>query len=213
MQGASFSAGLPPVLAVDIALALPADPAGLAIRLNRSLKNPPGSKTSLKLGNRHCVPHITLAMAAVPQPALPEIRDAISSMAEAFLPATLEMAAVAVVRTPSGDLVSGIDIAMDETVLAMHREAMGVLGRHRTGQVDSACFSGEQVDAGIVEYVRGFDIGSAFERYSPHVTLGLGDASTESAGIPFPVRFECTELLLCHIGAHGSCRVPLSRHR
>lgn len=212
MHGDSSSSELPPVLAVDIALALPDDLTGMAIRLNRSLQRPGESKTPLVLGTRSCVPHITLAMAAVSLESLHEIREELSSMAGHFLPAPLEMETLAVVRTSSGDLVSGIVIARDETVLAMHHNAMRVLGRHSVAKVDPASFSGGPIYDGIVEYVRDFAAKSAYERYSPHVTLGPGDAGVVSSGIDFPVRFEGRELLLCHIGAHGTCRVTLSRH-
>ena len=51
---------------------------------------------------------------------------------------------------------------------------------------------------------------SAYEHYSPHITLGFGDFPEIIPGIDFPVRFEVAKAADCHLGSHCTCRRVLA---
>jgi hypothetical protein len=57
-----------------------------------------------------------------------------------------------------------------------------------------------------LEWIRNYPQKAAFEGFSPHITLGYGQATTETL---FPIFFTVSQLALCHVGNHGTCRSVL----
>jgi len=197
-------------LALDLALLLPAGPAAEARRISRILARRSGDAT-IALGTRACLPHVTLAMAPVPEGRMEEAAAVLASVVGRRLPLALVLTGISTVETARGRLVSGFDVALGPGLLALHREAADALAALAADEDPALCTGeGAAPDPSMVGYVRDFLRTSAYARYSPHVTLGVGEAADADAAVAFPHRFEVGAAALCHVGNGGTCRRVLA---
>jgi 2'-5' RNA ligase len=198
------------VLALDLALLLPAGLAAEARRINGVLAIRSGDRT-ISLGGHVCPPHITLAMAPVPEGKIPEATAVLASAVRRHLPLPLMLSGVSTVATSSGRRVSGFDLAPEEALLVLHRDVMDGLAGLAADEDPVLCTGeGAAPDPAMVAYVRNFARACAHDRYSPHVTLGVGEAEDGDAAMPFPHRFQAGAAAVCHVGNGGTCRRVLA---
>jgi hypothetical protein len=150
-------------------------------------------------------------MAPVPEERIGDAAAVLSAVVGRHLPLTLALAGITTVLTASGRQVSGFDLAPEPALFALHREAMDALVALAADRDPALCTGdGEPPDPAMVAYVRDFARNSAYTRYSPHVTLGIGAAAGADAAISFPHRFDVRAAAVCHVGNGGTCRRVLA---
>ncbi|MDD4255688.1 MAG: hypothetical protein PHP59_09985 [Methanofollis sp.] len=188
-------------LTVDIAVVLPAGIRDEAARINRLLVGHSRDRT-ICFGP-DAVPHITLAMAAVPEGDLAGI--SLESLGPHF-PLDITVTGISTVTTGSGQRVAGFDIAIDGPLLALHRAAAKALGEVAVDEEPVLILrDGEEDEPSMAAYARDF----LRARYSPHITLGRGEASERDTTLPLPYRFTAEGAVLCRVGTGGACRQVL----
>jgi len=193
-------------IALDLALLLPPDLAAEARRINRILALR-SEEEAITFGERGCLPHITLAMAPVPEERIGAATALMEEAVRRHLPLPLTLTGVSTVATGSGRRVSGFDIAPEASLLALHHEVMdGLAGLAADDDPVLSTGEGEAQDPAMISYVRNFASNSAYVRYSPHVTLGVGEAEPVDAAVGFPCRFQAGAAAVCHVGNGGTCR-------
>lgn len=188
-------------LAVDIAVVLPAEIREEAVRINRLLVEDSGDQT-ICFGP-DALPHITLAMAAVPE------RDLVGISLEGLrphFPLEITVTGISTVTTGLGRRVAGFDLAPDGPLLALHRAAAGILATVAVDEEPALLRrEGEGDEPSMAGYARNF-----FQAcYSPHITLGAGEASDRDTTLPLPYRFAARGVVLCRVGTGGACRQVL----
>lgn len=198
-------------IAVDIALIPPAEVRSEVGRINRTLIRRSRDRGVL-LGPGGGIAHITLAMAPVRAADLPAVCDRLGDVWARHQPLGLTLTGVSSVMTAPGHPVSGFDVAPEPALRALHDEVVRGLAPFALAETAPSMLSvrgGETPDAGILKYVREFGTAHAGDRYSPHITLGVGEAGDQDTRLPLPYRFTAETVAVCHLGNGGTCRAVL----
>jgi 2'-5' RNA ligase len=187
------------VIAVDVALLLPADVAETAVALNRAL--PPDEGQGLVLDATH-LPHVTLAQLFV---AVERLDTALDRLGEL----TRNQGAVRLRVTGGTRGASSVwmGIERDAHVVRLHERLMATLRAFEERRGSALAFDGRDARPADVAWVTGFRDSASFERFQPHITLG--HARTPPAIAPF--EFEARTLAACHLGRFCTCRTVLRR--
>lgn len=185
-------------LAIDIAVVLPSPLREEVIRINRLLIEHSGDRVFCF--GPDALPHITLAMTAVPERSLAGI--SLDSLGKLF-PCEITVTGVSTVTTGSGQRVAGFDLAPEKPLLTLHRAAAETLAAVAVDE-EPALFlrEGEKNEPSMAGYVRTF----LHAPYSPHITLGAGEASDRDTNLSLPYQFSARGAVLCRVGTGGTCR-------
>jgi len=199
---------LPDTVAIDVILLPPGPIMDMAIGANRALLagNPDGG---IRLDRENCLPHISVAMLPARSRDIPEITARVGRITRQCSPMAMTIDAVAKHRMNAGETVSMFHILRAEILQLFHKAVMSAVKPYLAPSAGPAMFAGE-ASAASVDCLLRFQKASAYERYSPHITLGFGDLPEIVPGIDFPVRFETTKAAICHLGSHCTCRRVLA---
>lgn len=199
---------LPDTVAVGVVLLPPGPIMDLAIGANRTLLagNPDGG---IRLDNEGCLPHISVAMFPAKREDIPAITAKVGRVSQRCSPMSLTIDAVAKHRVKTGKTVSVFHILRPEILQLFHKTIMNAVKPYQASPTGLGMFASEASVASVDCLLR-FPKTSAYERYSPHITLGFGDLPELIPGIDFPVRFEATKVAICHLGNHCTCRSVLA---
>ncbi|MDD3071876.1 MAG: 2'-5' RNA ligase family protein [Methanoculleus horonobensis] len=199
---------LPDTVAVDVVLLPPGPIMDMALSANRTLLagNPGGG---IRLDSENCIPHISIAMLPVRREAIPELVAKVARIAGQCSPMTMTIDAIAKHRGGTGGTVCVFHILRPEIIQLFHKTVMNAVEPYAAPGAGTEAFLGEASEASV-DCLHRFRKTSAYERYSPHITLGFGDLPELIPGLDFPVRFEVTGGAVCHLGAHCTCRGVLS---
>jgi 2'-5' RNA ligase len=201
-------------IAVDIVLLPPEPVMEASIAVNNRLVERTGNR-EVVLDKQGMIPHVTLAMGTVERSDLPILGRRLDEIVDRHLPLPMTLTELAVVSTGTGDTVSGFNIRRTNDLQALHESIMTMLLAFDTGEVAASMIAGwelEQINAFTTGYVRDFSETSAYENFSPHITLGYGDASEDFLEFSFPLPFLCTSAAICHLGNFCTCKEILSVH-
>jgi hypothetical protein len=192
-------------IAADIVL-LPSEKiAQEAIRLNRALLESAGGGFALGFNDR--LPHVSLAMGCVAGEELPLLEDLLKEIASDFPPVDLLFEGVHVTTNGVGEPVSSMRIAATPALQSLHEAVMRRIALHVAYDATAEAFIGyPDVKPTSVRWVNRYADAAAFERFFPHVTLGVG-ALDEAT--PLPARDSTERLALCHLGNYCTCRKVL----
>ena len=188
-----------PLLAIDVALLVPAPLRGVVERLNRSLRPPPDG---FHFDKTH-LPHITLTQLFVSSRRIDALRAVIGSIADAAAALALDIGELSHGRT-----TTALRVAPTMPLSALHDALMERVHAFETGPPGGDAFDAEGVRARPedVTWVERYRMDASAERFDPHITLGVGHL-TET--IP-PTPFVASTLMLCHLGRFCTCRRVLA---
>jgi 2'-5' RNA ligase len=183
-------------LAVDIVLLPPERIMDLAIEFNKELlrKNPP----IISLNKKECLPHITLRQMVMDERLLSQAAHALQKLAKTHPPLQL-MATRVETHLFNNEPLSSFTIAPNEELQKLHEDAMRAFEMFISP--GEATFFDRQVSTVLREWVKRYPE-HAFNRYRPHITLGVGEA--KPLGAPHP--FTTAKIAICHLGDYGTCR-------
>jgi 2'-5' RNA ligase len=201
-------------IAVDIVLLTPEPIIEASIATNTRLVERTGNR-KVVLDRQHAIPHISLAMGTVERSDLAALGQGLDDIVHRYLPLETTLTELAAVTTETGDIVSGFNVRRTDEVQALHEAVMKQLLAFDTGTVAVSMIAGwehEAITAFTTRYIGGFSEHSAYGNYSPHITLGYGDAREDFLAFSFPLPFLCTSAAVCHLGNYCTCREILSVH-
>jgi 2'-5' RNA ligase len=199
---------LPDTVAVDVVLLPPGPIMDMAIGANRTLLAGNPDK-GIRLDHENCLPHITVAMLPVRSGDIPEVVARVDRITRQCSPMVVTIDAVAKHRTGTGETAPVFHILRAEILQLFHKTVMNAVTPYAAPPAGPGMFAGE-ASAPSVECLPRFRKAGAYERYSPHITLGFGDLPELIPGIDLPVRFEVTSAAVCHLGTHCTCRRVLA---
>jgi hypothetical protein len=200
---------LPDTVALDVVILPPGPIMDMAIGANRILlAGTPGG--GIRLGEEDSLPHISVAMFPVRREDIPEITAKVDRIARRCSPMALTIDTIAKHRVRTGETVSVFHIPRPEILQLFHKTVMNAITPYTAPPAGPGMFAGE-ASASSLDCLLRFPKTSAYERYSPHITLGFGDLPELIPGIDFPVRFEATKAAICRLGNHCTCRGVLAR--
>ena len=187
------------LLAIDIVVLLPAAVRACLTRLNTSLQPPPDGFRF----NDRCLPHVTLVQQFAREDELTALFDAVNIVLSDTQPLELRTTTVA-----HGQTTSTLGLEQTSVLLDLHCRLMGRLAAFErdAGSVGSFHINGGPARTGDVEWVRNFRTKSAYVRFKPHITLGVGNLVSQIE----PLAFTTPHVAACHLGRYCTCRVELA---
>ena len=182
------------LLALDVALLPPPEVRQRAIELNAAL--PVEESQGLQLDEEHH-PHVTLTQAFIRADELHLALDRVNDVLRGLRPLTVEV-------TGGGRNGSTLWMAIERAprLVELHEQLMEALrGFERTGGSRAAFVDGDG-RMGDVVWVTGYRLKSAFQDFTPHITLGHGEHTPDIE----PFTFQATTVAACHLGRFCTCR-------
>jgi hypothetical protein len=186
--------------AIDIVLLPDASTTACAINLSEDLLKGKDA-TRLILNQQNRLPHISLAMGVITETDMEQLTTGLAAMAESIYTQTLRTMRVKSQPDPT-DAIALVDLERTDELLAVHEQAMKLLTPIRSKNVTANDFADSLPDnSGTIDWVREFEGSAAYQRFSPHITLGYGHLPNPA----FPETFLADRLAVCHLGEHCTC--------
>lgn len=192
-------------IAVDVVLLPDRAMTEWAMKTNRELVRQYGSE--IVLGEKTCLPHISLAMGCAEERDIDSIRERLQGLAKETPVKWLHATGILVSTNLRGEQTSLLEIERTDSLQALHEAAMREVEPFFSYDVTDTMIADDAVAESTLEWIRDYRQKAAFERFSPHVTLGHGKAKTDDL---FPMPFTASQVALCHLGNHGTCRKVLA---
>ena len=184
------------LLAVDIAILLPDPLLEPVLRVNAALLPPPDG---FRFDATH-LPHVTLAQLFVAEVQLPAVVHETAAALRGAAPLRLAPAGLSRGRT-----ASTVRLAPNARITGLHTTLMDRLRRFESDGGDGAAFHSagrEPARDADVEWVRQFRTHAAYDRFDPHVTVGVGALPDPG---PLPAG-DAVRVALCQLGRFCTCR-------
>jgi len=194
-------------IAVDVVLLPSRAMMEKAIEANRRLPKPSGGE--IVLNEESCLPHISLAMGCIEEKDIEELEKILQTIAGQYSPGQLKVIDVHIGTNSLGEKVSAMRIEKSETLQSLHEEVMRKLASYFSYDVTAEMVSGAAVSESTLLWIRNYPEKSSFEKFFPHITIGYGEIREFSR----PIEFTASELALCHLGNHCTCRKVLASAR
>ena len=192
-------------IAIDVVLLPDAGMTERAIQANRELVRQYGEK--IVLDKQKCLPHISLAMGCLDQGDLTAAAGLLKDIAEQNPLPELQVIGVRTSTNSAGEKASILEVEKTEELLRLHEEVMETFAPYLSRDVtrDMLYDPAEAAESTLL-WIKNYREKSSFENFLPHITIGYGEAENG----PFPIRFSASELALCHLGNHCTCRKVLA---
>jgi 2'-5' RNA ligase len=189
-------------LAVNIALIPAAELFGAAITLNHALDNTSGSPIVLHPSD--CLPHVSLAMGCVREDHVAAVANILDTPATAHPPVELIPTGFHVRTSQNGLVVASMELARTATLQALHEAVVRAVEPLVSYEVSADMFiEPNAIPLSTIRWVNEYVATASFERFWPHITLGMGTRPIDAA---LPVPALTSRLALCQLGPHGTCR-------
>jgi 2'-5' RNA ligase len=187
--------------AVDVVL-LPDDAmTDKAIEANRELIKKSGEK--IALNKQDCLPHISLAMGCIDEGDITSVGQVLKTIAEKTTLLELKVTGVQTTTNSVGEKVSVLEVERTKELQSLHEEVMGQLGPYLSYEVTrDMLYSSGEIRESTLLWIKNYRDKSGFANFFPHITIGYGQIENG----PFPIRFGASQLALCHLGNHCTCR-------
>jgi 2'-5' RNA ligase len=182
------------VLAIDIAILLPADVSARAVAMSAAL--PAIESQGLRLGADR-LPHITLTQQFVPSESLGDVLSRIDRVADGH--------ALLRLRVTGGGKGNGsvwMSIERTPELVGLHERLQQVMEPFEVDTGNPSAFHDADPRDRDVRWVREFRRESSFERFTPHITLG----HAMEPPVIEPFDFVATTIAVCHLCRFCTCR-------
>jgi len=190
--------------AVDVVLLPDEVMTARAIALNAELVKKSGAK--IELNKENCLPHISLAMGCVEEGNIAAIGKVLEKIAiETSLPG-LKVVGIRTSGNSKGEKVSVYEVEKTTQLQSLHEKVMDKLSAIFSSDVtEDMIYGDEEVAETTLLWIKNYREKVSFENFFPHITIGYGQIENHS----LPVSFAASELALCHLGNHCTCRKVL----
>ena len=188
-------------IAVDVVLLPDETMTDRAIEINAELVKKFGSK--IVLNKQNCLPHISLAMGCVEEADIPSVEKALEAIAKETSFGDLKVVGIRPSGNSKGETVSVLEVEKTTQLQSLHEKVMDRLTRYFSNDVtENMIYGDEDVAESTLLWIKNYRQKSSFENFFPHITIGYGQVENL---VP-PISFAPSELALCHLGNHCTCR-------
>ena len=184
-------------IAIDVVLLPSETMTDKAIEANRRL-----SDERIVLSKGCCLPHISLAMGCIEKSDIGEIEGILQEIAEQCALDRLKVTGIHLSTNSVGEKVSSFQIERTEAIQSLHEEVMQGLKPYLSYDVTVDMLLTPPISESTLLWISSFPEKSAFGNFSPHITIGYGKIGFFS----FPEEFTVSDIALCHLGNHCTCR-------
>jgi 2'-5' RNA ligase len=172
-------------------------------------------QAEIVLDKSNCLPHISIAMGCIEDSDIGAAGEILEKIAEQNPMGKLKVIGVQVTENAKGEKVSVFKVEKTPQLQAIHERVSQELARYFSWDVieDMICGSDEvdsasspRVAETTLLWIKNYREKSSFEKFSPHITIGYGQAEA----LARPIEFRASQLALCHLGNHCTCRKVLA---
>jgi 2'-5' RNA ligase len=187
--------------AVDIVLLPDEKMMARAVEINADLVKRFGSE--IVLNKAGCLPHISLDMGCLVEKDVPSVEKVLEEIAkEASLP-DLRVVGIRSSENSKGQTVSVFEVEKTRELQSLHENIMDKLATYLSSDVtEEMIYGDEKVAETTLLWIKNYRQNSSFENFFPHITIGYGRVENQM----LPETFAASELALCHLGNHCTCR-------
>lgn len=172
-----------------------------AITANKKLVKKFGEK--IVLNKENCLPHISLAMGCIDERDIGAIEEVLKTIAEKSSLPELRVIGVLTSTNSVGEKVSVFEVEKTKELQLLHEEIIEKLAAYLDYDVTKdMVYDSAEVSGSTLLWIKGYREKSSYVDFSPHITVGYGEVENG----PFPIIFGASELALCHLGNHCTCR-------
>jgi hypothetical protein len=186
-----------PRIAVDIVL-LPDQPMTdfLIVANARLVKK---FDSTIVLAQNGCLPHISLAMGCLDSKKIPTLAQVLEPLVKTA-PKRLKSVGISKTFSQSG-VISSVQIERSAELQNLHEGICEVVKPFFTGVVSEDMFAQGRAGQSARRWVKNYLVESAYENFSPHITIGFGDLGARE----LPPDFAVSRLAVCHLADHCTC--------
>lgn len=196
--------------AVDVVLLPDEQMTRRAIEANARLVEKFGGK--IALDKKDCLPHISLAMGGIDERDIGCVEKIFQELAERCILDKLKAVGVRTSINSRGEKVSVFEVQKTPQLQSLHQVILQKVEPYFDHHVtEEMLYSDEQVAETTLQWINSYPEKASYSRFFPHITIGYGELQQQG----FPIEFNASELALCHLGNHCTCRkvivsVPLT---
>jgi len=190
--------------AVDVVLLPDEAMTDRAIEANTEMVRKYG--TEIVLDKSSCLPHISLAMGCIEDSDIGAAGKVLEGIAEQNPVGELKVVSVQVTENAKGEKVSVFKVERTQQLRSIHERVSQKLAKYFSFDVTrNMIYGSEKVAETTLLWIKNYREKSSFEMFSPHITIGCGQVETLAG----PIEFRASQLALCHLGNHCTCRKVL----
>ena len=187
--------------AVDVVLLPDEAMANKAIEVNADLVKKFGNK--IVLNKENCLPHISMAMGCLEETYITSVEKVLREIANETLLPDLRVVGIQTSENSKGETVSVFEVEKTPQLQSLHEKVMEKLAPYLTSDVtEDMMYGNEDVAASTLLWIKNYRQKSSFENFFPHITIGYGQVENQV----LPETFSASQLALCHLGNHCTCR-------
>lgn len=189
-------------LAVDIVLLPSEEIMEAAYRFNQELLR--RTKGKIVLDQNYSLPHLSLPMGALKEEDLPAAAHFLEEIAACFPSIPLIFTGIDAGPIATGETVAAWKVDPTAVLQSLHETVFNRLSPLLARDATAEDFIGfPDVVTASVDWVNRYPEAAAIERFSPHITLGIGALAP---GAAFPPRGTAPRLAICRLGNYCTCR-------
>ena len=179
-------------ISIDVVLLLPENINSVCKELNKtSDKN---DYVSFEDGYN---PHITLGMGSLLVSDIELFKNDLELVLEDF-----KMPEITLTSLDSGKY-NHFNLEVSENLQKLHNTVFDLITKHSAGKVAMENFFEMSEPSTLIDWVNNFGENSAYSKYHPHITLGIGITEIP---LDFPITFKPVSVGFFHLGKHGTCK-------
>ncbi|MBW8040037.1 MAG: hypothetical protein FVQ85_08570 [Planctomycetes bacterium] len=187
--------------AVDVVLLPDEAMTDRTIEVNAELVKRFGNE--IELNKDSCLPHISLAMGCIEEADIVHVEKVLEEITEETSLGNLKIVGIRISGNSKGQKASVFEVEKTKELQSLHEKVMGKLTPYLSTDVtEDMIYGGREVAESTLLWIKNYRENSSFENFFPHVTIGYGQIENHS----FPITFAPSELALCHLGNHCTCR-------
>jgi 2'-5' RNA ligase len=191
-------------IAVDVVLLPDEKMTDKAIGINAELVKKFGSE--IVLNKENYLPHISLAMGCIDEVDIAPVEKVLEEIGKGTSLPDLKVVGVRASGNSKGQTVSVFEVEKTKELQLLHEEVMNTLAPYLSTDVTEDMIYGDQPVAGsTLLWIKNYREKVSFENFFPHITIGYGRIENHVPAITFAP----SELALCHLGNHCTCRKVL----
>ena len=188
-------------IAVDVVLLPDEAMTDRAIEINAELVKKFGSK--IVLNKEDCLPHISLAMGCLEETDIASVEKILEAIAKEAPPGNLKVFGIRTTGNSKGQAVFVLEVEKTSQLQYLHEKVMGKITPYLSSDVtEDMIYGDEEVAASTLLWIENYRQKASFENFFPHITIGYGQIENQT----LPVVFTASELALCHLGNHCTCK-------
>ncbi|MHC4309407.1 MAG: 2'-5' RNA ligase family protein [Planctomycetota bacterium] len=191
-------------IAVDVVLLPDEKMTDRAIEINAELVKKFGNE--IVLNKESCLPHISLAMGCIQEADIDSVERVLEEIGKETSLQDLKVVGIRASENSKGQTVSVFEVEKTKELQLLHEEVMNKLMPYLSIDVtEDMIYGDEEVAESTLPWIKNYREKVSFENFFPHITIGYGQIESHVQ----PISFAPSELALCHLGNHCTCRKVL----